>query len=165
MATHSNSLVWIIPWTEEGPDGLYSTGSQRSQTRLKCLPFSSVVQSCLTLCNPMDCSTPGFPEVTWHEINPEWFILRSFTCLHLQRPWYHIFWGDTIQSNTVTFFLIGTAMFIFYYFNFGAWFYTQRFIKKIYTVSIAILAIIITYFILWLLGKSTTNDDDVWRRY
>ena len=23
--------------------------------------FSSVVQSCLTLCNPMDCSTPGFP--------------------------------------------------------------------------------------------------------
>ena len=32
-----------------------------------CLPdistvqFSSVAQSCLTLCNPMDCSTPGFP--------------------------------------------------------------------------------------------------------
>ena len=23
--------------------------------------FSSVVQSCLTLCNPMNCSTPGFP--------------------------------------------------------------------------------------------------------
>ena len=23
--------------------------------------FSSVTQSCLTLCNPMDCSTPGFP--------------------------------------------------------------------------------------------------------
>ena len=28
-----------------------------------CTPvqFSSVTQSCLTLCNPMDCSTPGFP--------------------------------------------------------------------------------------------------------
>ena len=25
------------------------------------LPFSTVTQSCLTLCNPMDCSTPGFP--------------------------------------------------------------------------------------------------------
>ena len=25
------------------------------------LPVSSVAQSCLTLCNPMDCSTPGFP--------------------------------------------------------------------------------------------------------
>ena len=23
--------------------------------------FSSVVRSCLTLCNPMDCQTPGFP--------------------------------------------------------------------------------------------------------
>ena len=23
--------------------------------------FSSAAQSCLTLCNPMDCSTPGFP--------------------------------------------------------------------------------------------------------
>ena len=23
--------------------------------------FSSVIQSCLTLCNPMDCSTPGLP--------------------------------------------------------------------------------------------------------
>ena len=26
--------------------------------------FSSVAQSCLTLCNPIDCSTPGFP-VPW----------------------------------------------------------------------------------------------------
>ena len=25
------------------------------------LQFSSVTQSCLTSCNPMDCSTPGFP--------------------------------------------------------------------------------------------------------
>ena len=25
------------------------------------LQFSSVTQLCLTLCNPMDCSTPGFP--------------------------------------------------------------------------------------------------------
>ena len=27
----------------------------------KELQFSSVVQSCLTLCDPMDCSTPGLP--------------------------------------------------------------------------------------------------------
>ena len=25
------------------------------------LQFSSVTQSCLTLCNPMDCSVPGLP--------------------------------------------------------------------------------------------------------
>ena len=26
-----------------------------------CIIFSSVTQSCPTLCKPMDCSTPGFP--------------------------------------------------------------------------------------------------------
>ena len=34
MATHSSILVWEIPWTEE-PGGLKSTGSQKSQTRLR----------------------------------------------------------------------------------------------------------------------------------
>ena len=28
---------------------------------IKMSQFSSVTQSCPTLCNPMDCSTPGFP--------------------------------------------------------------------------------------------------------
>ena len=28
---------------------------------VKLIQFSSVAQSCLTLCDPMDCSTPGFP--------------------------------------------------------------------------------------------------------
>ena len=28
--------------------------------------FSSVAQSCLTLCDPMDCSTPGFP--VYHQL-------------------------------------------------------------------------------------------------
>ena len=28
---------------------------------VKCFQFSSVAQSCLTLCDPMDCSTPIFP--------------------------------------------------------------------------------------------------------
>ena len=35
MATHSRILAWRIPWAEE-PDGLQSTGSQKSQTRLRC---------------------------------------------------------------------------------------------------------------------------------
>ena len=30
-------------------------------TLLACVQLSSVTQSCLTLCNPMDCSTPGLP--------------------------------------------------------------------------------------------------------
>ena len=31
---------------------------------LKWVQFSSVAQSCLTLCDPMNCSTPGFPVIT-----------------------------------------------------------------------------------------------------
>ena len=29
--------------------------------KYNCFQFSSVAQSCLTLCDPMDYSTPGFP--------------------------------------------------------------------------------------------------------
>ena len=39
---------------------LLPTVSRGSGTALSS-QFSSVVQSCLTLCDPMDCSTPGFP--------------------------------------------------------------------------------------------------------
>ena len=35
--------------------------SKKKVTRLNSIQFSSVVQSCLILCDPMDCSTPGFP--------------------------------------------------------------------------------------------------------
>ena len=42
MATHSSTLAWKIPWTEE-PGRLQS---------------SSVTQS-PTLCDPMNCSPPG----------------------------------------------------------------------------------------------------------
>ena len=34
--------------------------SELSTSLLFMYQFSSVTQSCLTLCNPMDCSTPGF---------------------------------------------------------------------------------------------------------
>ena len=33
MATHSSTLAWKIPWTEE-PGGLQSTGSRKSGTLL-----------------------------------------------------------------------------------------------------------------------------------
>ena len=32
-----------------------------SQVQQNYSQFSSVAKSCPTLCNPMDCSTPGFP--------------------------------------------------------------------------------------------------------
>ena len=31
------------------------------KTTVKSFQFSSVAQSCLTLCDPVDCNTPGFP--------------------------------------------------------------------------------------------------------
>ena len=46
--------------------------------------LSPVTQSCLTLCHPMDCSTPGFPV---HHHLPE------FTQTHVHRV------GDTIQPS------------------------------------------------------------------
>ena len=48
------------------------------------LQFSSVTQSCLTLCNPMDCSTPGFPV---HHQLPE------LTQTHVRRV------GDVIKPS------------------------------------------------------------------
>ena len=88
MATHSSVLAWRIPGTVE-PDGIRLYGIAQSWTQLKLLsskftqtnihrvsdviqpPHSlwlpshlqirSVAQSCLTLCDPMNCSTPGLP--------------------------------------------------------------------------------------------------------
>ena len=31
--------------------------------KLSSVQFSSVIQSCPTFCDPMDCSTPGFPVI------------------------------------------------------------------------------------------------------
>ena len=50
----------------------------------KYLSVSSVVQSCLTLCDPMDCSTPGFP--VYHQ-------LLELAQTHVHRV------GDAIQPS------------------------------------------------------------------
>ena len=49
-----------------------------------CLQFSSVAQSCLTLCDPMNCSMPGLP--VHHQ-------LTESTQTHVHRV------GDTIQPS------------------------------------------------------------------
>ena len=66
-ATHSSILACRIPRTEE-PGRLQSMGSLRvryywsdwAHTHIS-IQFSSIAQLCLTLCDPMDCSMPGFP--------------------------------------------------------------------------------------------------------
>ena len=77
MATHSSVLAWRIPGTEE-PGGLPSMGSHRvkktytpvslllsriqgcRKTPIQYTAAAVSLQSCPTLCSPMDCSLPGF---------------------------------------------------------------------------------------------------------
>ena len=75
MAMHSSILGWKIPWSEE-PGWLHSwsrkeedTTEQLSTHTCVSVLLCSVAQSCLTLWNPTDCSTPGFP-VLHHLLEP-----------------------------------------------------------------------------------------------
>ena len=45
MATHSSTLAWEIPWTEE-PDGLQSIGVGKSWTRLSNWALTSLQNEC-----------------------------------------------------------------------------------------------------------------------
>ena len=64
MATNSIILTWRIPWTKN-PGGLQSMRSQRVLLvyTFDCLHLirncAESLQSCLTLCDPMDCSPLG----------------------------------------------------------------------------------------------------------
>ena len=54
------------------------------ESRCSSVQFSSVTQSCSALCNPIDCSTPGFP--VHHQL--------------LELAQIHIHWvGDAIQPS------------------------------------------------------------------
>ena len=60
MAAHSSILAWRIPWIEK-PGRVHSMGSQRAGHDWATNTYAYVthVQSCLTLCDPMDYSSPG----------------------------------------------------------------------------------------------------------
>ena len=71
IRAHFSSLRWFLctgVWLSQEPDSVpgkrnstFSGLQLHSRTSLWLNQFSSVAQSCLTLCDPMDCSTPGFP--------------------------------------------------------------------------------------------------------
>ena len=58
MATHSSTLAWKIPWTEE-PGRLQSMGSQ-SRTRLSDFTFTLFSIAAVLVCIPTN-SVRGFP--------------------------------------------------------------------------------------------------------
>ena len=84
--------TWLSNWTELNLGYGFLRLEDREQIKsLTCVltlvvsvQFSSVAQSCLTLCNPMDCSTPGLPV---HHQLPE------FAQTHVRRV------GDAIQPS------------------------------------------------------------------
>ena len=76
-----------------------ATGSRRLHHPLhpiSSVQFSSVTQSCPTLCNPMDCSTPGLPvhhqlpEFTQTHVTPHkeaLLLLLFFRLFVIAIPW------------------------------------------------------------------------------
>ena len=61
MATHSCMLAWKIPWMGE-PGGLQSLGLQKSRhNSVTAAAAAKSLQSCPTLCDPIDSSPPGSP--------------------------------------------------------------------------------------------------------
>ena len=63
MPTHASMLARRIPWAEE-PSVLQSRVTESDMTeatKQERALFSSVTQSCPTLRDPMDHSTPGLP--------------------------------------------------------------------------------------------------------
>ena len=59
---------------------------------ISSVQFSSVAQSCPTLCNPMDCLTPGLP--AHHQL-----LELAQTHVHRVSPWCH----PTISSSAIPF--------------------------------------------------------------
>ena len=57
----AKTVVTLTPWSYnivmDRQRKLYSEKVKAEN----CAQFSSVAQSCLTLCDPMDCSMPGLP--------------------------------------------------------------------------------------------------------
>ena len=66
-----------IKW--EGRTKLFLAPKATSIYHLRSVQFSSVAQSCPTLCDPMNCSTPGLP--VHHK-------LLEFTQTHVHRSWW-----------------------------------------------------------------------------
>ena len=61
MATHSSTLAWKIPWTEE-PDRLQSTGSQKLSNFTFTFHFHALEKEMATHSNVLAWRIPGMAE-------------------------------------------------------------------------------------------------------
>ena len=77
------NICWIIEKGKELQKNIYFCFIDYAKA-FDCAQFRSVTQSYLTLCDPMDCSTPGFP------VHPQLLELTQT----------HVHWvGDAIQPS------------------------------------------------------------------
>ena len=99
MATHSSILAWRIPWTEL-PGGYSPWNHKESDTTEQLtvsLSFFShihvytcacakLLQQCMTLCDPMDYSPPGF------SVHGKSTLFRQecWSDLPFPSPWHHV---------------------------------------------------------------------------
>ena len=81
LRIYSKSYFWLLFCFWSNPElKLYTSSNEE----IKVSQFSSVAQSCLTLCDSMDCSTPGFP--VYHQLS--------------ELTQTHVHWvGDVIQPS------------------------------------------------------------------
>ena len=95
----SSLIGWVATW--QSKNTVSRNNGKRILLKQVCFPdssvskesacnagvqFSSVAQSCPTLCDPMNCSTPGLP-VWWYTSTPE--LIQT-----------HIYWvSDAIQPS------------------------------------------------------------------
>ena len=116
MAPHSGTLAWKIPWMEE-PARRQSKGSHRVghnwATSLSLFTFffflfdlvnkeTLVAQSCPTLCDPMDCSLPGFSVHGIFQARVLEWVAISFSIIfhfHAWEAWWAAVYG-VAQSRT-----------------------------------------------------------------
>ena len=87
------------------------TGTRQTIIIFSSVQFSSVIQSCPTLCDPMDCSTPGFPihhqlpECDWESIESVMPSNHLILCHSLLLP--SVFPSIRVFSNESVLFTSG----------------------------------------------------------
>ena len=66
MLVCSLDYYYFLNYAEATHHSKYGLGTSSMGVAWKLVQFSSVTQSCLALCNPMDGSMPGFP--VYHQL-------------------------------------------------------------------------------------------------
>ena len=99
------NLIGDICWGLGSPSLTGKTGQLQIVFDMWYVQFSSVAQSCPTLCNPMDCSTPGFccssptPGAWANSCQSSWWFNPTISSCHPLLLLPSIFPSNRVFSN------------------------------------------------------------------